>query len=279
MTDFKLHTPEELQKIAEEDFDKFYQIAKEYYHTNSTYYAKNIRPLLNRLNKEKKNIKAEPKISSNPINEPLTIEVNSKDSDVSLPLTNLTNISSVFCTKCGSQNRRDSNYCFNCGNGLIENNSGKRIDGLEITNDNLDFNKLNHYCLSCNNKVMFENDLCDNCKSNQGSQEEEYISTVHRTNRRSPIIVAMLFIGILISMYSFIIRPSEKPIDLSIPPGTFGSGLLENTYNIQSKYEYESKRIEYEKRSAESNMFLYLGGGLVVLSVILLLNQKTNNEN
>ncbi len=51
MTNFRLHTPEELQKIAEEDFDQFKEDIGNYYNNHWEYYLDNVVPVLLNVSK------------------------------------------------------------------------------------------------------------------------------------------------------------------------------------------------------------------------------------
>lgn len=143
MSNLWFHTPEELQKLAEEDYEKFYQIAKEYYHKNSSYYSKYVRPLLNKLNEEKKN--NENIANSNSPTSSIHTESklrNKDDWETESGKYILNKNKKVFCTKCGSENKIDSNFCFSCGNRLDDNKSGKHKDSLGNSHDEFDLNTL-----------------------------------------------------------------------------------------------------------------------------------------
>ncbi len=145
MSNFRLHTPEELQKIAEEDYNKFYELAKDYYNKDSNYYVTVIRPILNKIDKDKKQIKLGRDLKSVNIPIPNIVEIKKESKDDSELLTNIKNNNPrVFCTKCGSQNRSNSNYCFNCGNSLVEDKSNKQTVDLKTKNDEFDFNRLSN---------------------------------------------------------------------------------------------------------------------------------------
>jgi hypothetical protein len=51
MNDFRLHTPEELQKIAEEDFERFKEVSKDYYDNHWEYYLDSVIPVLLNVSK------------------------------------------------------------------------------------------------------------------------------------------------------------------------------------------------------------------------------------
>lgn len=238
---------------------------------------------------------------------------------------NFKNKSQVFCTKCGSENKIDSNFCHNCGESLdeskLENRSNDNSDesknesyknrqeeDVVLTDcmycDNeigikkiiaekgeytcpicYEINYLDkedlyrHHCLTCNNKVKFENELCDNCKLKQNSSESEIEKIdVHKKTGNSTISWLILLIGVFMLLYSFSIRPKEIPIDINVPYGTLGGGIMEKTYNIQSDYAYNMKRIESEKKSIESNTILLIGVGLSLFSILLFFIQSTQHK-
>lgn len=132
MTNFRLHTPEELQMIAEKDFDKFYELAKEYYRIDRSFYVEIVRPILKKINGEKDN-----KSNDSNMRLPSLEELGSMGIDITESTEPAQIVKFVYCTKCGKENKLDSNFCFNCGNVLVGNKSNIQTFDSNKLSDNL----------------------------------------------------------------------------------------------------------------------------------------------
>jgi hypothetical protein len=132
---FRLHTPEELQKIAEDNFDRFQEIAKEYYHKDKEFYVANIRPILNKINEEKNKIKniAKSNLSTKQL-PPISIK-ELKELGIDIQESKLSAESSkgvIFCISCGEKNNIESNFCFNCGKQLLKDIELEKVVSNQI---------------------------------------------------------------------------------------------------------------------------------------------------
>lgn len=58
MSNFKLHTPEELQKIAEEDFERFKEVSKYYYENDFDFFEEFILPIIEKHKHHEINVQA-----------------------------------------------------------------------------------------------------------------------------------------------------------------------------------------------------------------------------
>lgn len=119
MSNFKLHTPEELQKIAEEDFERFKEVSKYYLENDYEYFKNEILPI---LNDESKELHANPddeivEEDNNEIEESKFIyipeDILQKRKDKKSNTLNESSL--VICNECKKEISDSANRCPNCG--------------------------------------------------------------------------------------------------------------------------------------------------------------------